>query len=191
MPSTTLSSVFMVLLSSMVITPSLPTFSKASESRVPISSSPADTLATCAIAVLLSMGLLIFLSSSTVYSVAFAIPFFSTIGFAPAAMFFIPSRMIVCARRAAVVVPSPATSLVFTDTSFTSCAPIFSKASSSSISLAMVTPSFVMRGAPNFLSRTTFLPFGPKVILTASARVSTPFSRERRASSPYLNCLLI
>ena len=45
-------------------------------------------------------------------------------------------------------------------------APIFSNASSSSTSFAIVTPSFVISGAPYFLSRTTFLPFGPSVILT-------------------------
>ena len=66
-----------------------------------------------------------------------------------------------------VVVPSPATSFVLTLTSFISCAPIFSNASSSSISFAMLTPSFVIRGAPYFLSKTTFLPFGPRVIFTA------------------------
>ena len=48
-------------------------------------------------------------------------------------------------------------------------APIFSKASSSSMSLAMVTPSFVINGVPKDLSRTTFLPFGPKVTRTVSA----------------------
>ena len=37
----------------------------------------------------------------------------------------------------------------------TSCAPWFSKTSSTSISRAIVTPSFVIVGAPNFLSSTT------------------------------------
>ena len=54
-----------------------------------------------------------------------------------------------------MVVPSPATSLVAVATSRTSWAPWFSKGSSTSISLAMVTPSLVMVGAPNFLSSTT------------------------------------
>src|SRR3984893_7833248 len=39
---------------------------------------------------------------------------------------------------------------------------MFSNLSSSSISLATVTPSLVMRGAPNDLSSTTFRPFGPQ-----------------------------
>ncbi len=39
-------------------------------------------------------------------------PFLMNIGFAPAATFFMPSLTIACARTVAVVVPSPATSLV-------------------------------------------------------------------------------
>ena len=75
-------------------------------------------------------------------------PFLKMMGLAPAARFFIPSAIIACARTVAVVVPSPATSFVFVATSLTSCAPMFSKPSSSSISFAMVTPSFVIRGVP-------------------------------------------
>ena len=52
----------------------------------------------------------------------------------------------------------------------------------SSISLATVTPSLVMRGAPNDLSSTTLRPFGPSVTLTASARMLTPRSIRSRAS---------
>ena len=44
---------------------------------------------------------------------------------------------------------------------------MFSNGSSSSISLATVTPSLVMRGEPNFLSITTLRPAGPSVLLTA------------------------
>ena len=43
-----------------------------------------------------------------------------TMGFAPAARFFRPSRIMACASRVAVVVPSPATSLVLVETSRTS-----------------------------------------------------------------------
>ena len=82
-------------------------------------------------------------------------PRFSAIGFAPAATFFRPSRTIACASTVAVVVPSPATSFVAVATSRTSWAPWFSKTSSTSISRAIVTPSFVIVGAPNFLSSTT------------------------------------
>src|ERR1700678_1428873 len=60
---------------------------------------------------------------------------------------------------------------------------MFSKGSSSSTSRAIVTPSLVIVGAPNFLSMTTFRPFGPRVTLTVSASLSTPASRPRRADS--------
>src|SRR5881394_3872236 len=50
---------------------------------------------------------------------------------------------------------------VFDATSRTSCAPIFSYGSSSSISFATVTPSLVIVGLPNFLSRITLRPLGP------------------------------
>ena len=132
-----------------------------------------------------STGELIFLIASTAASVAFFIPFLKMIGLAPAARFLIPSLIIACARTVAVVVPSPATSLVFVATSLTSCAPMFSNASSSSISFAIVTPSFVISGAPYDLSSTTFLPLGPSVTLTVSASWLTPASKAARASAPY------
>src|SRR5215213_3320624 len=47
----------------------------------------------------------------------------------------------------------------------------------------MVTPSLVIVGAPKFLLMTTLRPRGPRVTLTASASLSTPRSRARRASS--------
>ena len=74
-----------------------------------------------------------------------------------------------CASTVAVVVPSPAMSDVLLATSRTIWAPMFSNGSLNSISLATVTPSFVMVGAPNFFSRTTLRPFGPRVTLTALA----------------------
>ncbi len=87
------------------------------------------------------------------------------------------------ASTVAVVVPSPATSLVLVATSFASCAPMFSHGSSSSTSFAIVTPSLVIVGGPHFLSSTTLWPLGPSVIATASASLLTPASSERRASS--------
>jgi hypothetical protein len=51
---------------------------------------------------------------------------------------------------------------------------MFSKRSSSSISLATVTPSLVTVGPPKDLSMITFLPVGPIVIATASASLFTP-----------------
>ena len=183
MPSTTESCVPIPLDSSTVITPSLPTFSIASAIIWPISSSPAEIDATCAIASLPSTVIECALISSTSCLTAISMPRFSTIGLAPAATLRMPSRIIACAKRVAVVVPSPATSLVLVATSLTSCAPMFSTVSLSSISRAIVTPSLVIVGAPNFLSRTTLRPFGPSVTLTAFASVSTPAKRARRASS--------
>src|SRR5450432_193332 len=65
---------------------------------------------------------------------------------------------------------------------------MFSYGSSSSISLAIETPSLVIVGAPNFLSSTTLRPFGPRVTLTVSANLLTPASRARRASSSNFSC---
>ena len=74
----------------------------------------------------------------------------------------------------AVVVPSPAKSFVLEATSLTICAPIFSNASSNSISFATVTPSLVTCGEPNDFPIITFLPLGPSVTFTAFASASTP-----------------
>ena len=51
---------------------------------------------------------------------------------------------------------------------------VFLRWSSSSMSRAIVTPSLVMVGPPNFLSSTTYRPRGPSMTLTASANLSTP-----------------
>ena len=107
----------------------------------------------------------------------------------PAATDFAPSRTIAAARMVAVVVPSPATSLVLLATSRTICAPMFSNLSESSISLATVTPSLVIRGAPKLFSSTTLRPFGPSVTFTASARIVTPLSILVRASVENLTSL--
>ena len=79
------------------------------------------------------------------------------------------------ASTVAVVVPSPATSEVLLATSLTIWAPMFSNLSSSSISLATVTPSLVTFGAPKDFSMTTLRPLGPRVTVTASASTFTPF----------------
>src|SRR5260221_3941054 len=92
------------------------------------------------------------------------------------------------AKTVAVVVPSPAMSLVLLATSRTIWAPMFSYGSSSSISFATVKPPLVMLGEPNFLSRTTLRPFGPSVTLTARLSFSTPRSNALRASSSNNNC---
>ena len=61
---------------------------------------------------------------------------------------------------------------------------MFSNLPSSSISCATETPSLVIDGAPNDLSITTFLPFGPSVTLTAFASVLTPDIIKSLASEP-------
>src|SRR5712691_3511319 len=183
MPSTTSSSVPRLLASSTVITPSLPTRCIAWAIISPTSRSPfAEIVPTWAISSLVEIFFERFARSATTASTARSMPRFKSIGLRPAATAFDPSRTIACARTVAVVVPSPAWSLVLEATSLTICAPMFSYLSASSISLATVTPSLVMRGAPNDLSRTTLRPLGPKVTLTALARMSTPRSIRLRAS---------
>src|SRR5690606_17967318 len=89
------------------------------------------------------------------------------------------------ASTVAVVVPSPATSDVLDATSRTICAPMFSNLSSSSISLATVTPSLVTVGEPKLFSMTTLRPLGPSVTFTAFARALTPARILLRADSSY------
>src|SRR6478672_8076779 len=183
MPSTTSSSVSRLLDSSTVITPSLPTFFMASAILAPISVSPlAEMVPTCAISSLEVTFLAFFLSSATTAATARSTPRFRSIGLAPAATDLAPSLTMAWASTVAVVVPSPARSDVLDATSRSICAPMFSNLSSSSISLATVTPSLVMRGAPNDFSMTTLRPFGPSETFTALARISTPRSILSRAS---------
>src|SRR5436190_8761657 len=190
MPSTMSSSVSSDFASSTVITPSLPTFFMASARKRPISASPFDEMVPIwAISSFEVTFLELALRCSTTASTARSTPRLRSIGFMPAATALAPSFTIACASTVAVVVPSPATSEVLEATSRTICAPMFSNLSSSSISLATVTPSLVMRGAPNDLSSTTLRPLGPSVTLTAFARMSTPRSMRSRASTENLTSL--
>ena len=145
----------MVLDSSTVITPSLPTLSKDWASRSPMRASRLEIVATEAMSSLVSTSRAASLSASPTASAAASMPRLRPIGLAPAATARRPSWTIACASTVAVVVPSPATSLVLVATSLVSWAPRFSNGSSSSISRATVTPSLVIVGAPHFLSRTT------------------------------------
>ena len=189
MPSVNSSSMPKVLDSSTVTVPSLPTRSMASASTSPMALSAAEMEATWAISVFESISFACLAMDSTAAVTARSIPLRRTSGLAPAATLRRPWRMRAWARTVAVVVPSPAMSLVLVATSLTSWAPMFSKTSSSSISRAMETPSLVMVGAPNFFSMTTLRPFGPKVTLTVSASLLTPASRPRRAASSNLRIL--
>src|SRR5260370_9246906 len=190
MPSTTSRSVSKDFASSTVITPSLPTFFIASARNLPISASPlAEIVPTWAISSLEVTFFEFFFRSSTTASTARSMPRLRSIGFMPAATAFEPSFTIAWARTVAVVVPSPAKSDDFEATSRSIWAPIFSNLSSSSISLATVTPSLVMRGAPYDLSSTTLRPLGPSVMRTALVRMSTPRNILSRASIENLTSL--
>src|SRR6476660_955858 len=184
MPSTISTSVSIALASSTVMTPSLPTFCIALAIMLPMLASPFDeTVPTWATSAEELTFLARFSMSLTTALTAISMPRLRSIGFMPAATDLAPSFTIACASTVAVVVPSPARSLVFWATSRTICAPMFSNLSSSSISFATVTPSLVIRGAPNDLSSTTLRPFGPSVTFTALARMSTPRSIRSRAST--------
>src|SRR3982074_1855882 len=183
MPSTVSSSVPTPCESSTVMTPSLPTLSMASAISSPMVSSCEEIAATCATSSCPLTGMDSFLISSTTASTAFSMPTLSCIGLAPAVTFLKPSLIIVWARIVAVVVPSPATSLVLVATSRKSCAPVFSCGSWRSSARTMVTPSLVTVGAPYFFSSTTLRPLGPSVMRTVLATVSMPRLRPCRAST--------
>src|SRR5256885_2290132 len=185
MPSTTSSSLASDLPSSTVITPSLPTLSMASAMMLPTDSSElAEIEPTWAISLEVVVALDCFFSSSTRAATALSMPRLRSMGFRPAATYLAPSRTMACASTVAVVVPSPAMSLVLEATSFTSWAPMFCSLSLSSISLATETPSLVTVGAPKERSSTTLRPLGPRVTLTALARMFTPSTMRARASPP-------
>src|SRR4030043_2249524 len=191
MPSTYSISYLVPLDSSTVMTPSLPTFSITSASKSPISLSLAVIVPTWAICSLSLTSVEAFFNCSTMAAAAFWIPLFSPCDSAPAAIFLKPPEMMAWANKVEVVVPSPQASLVLLAASLTSCTPMFSNGSGSSISLAIVTPSSITDGAPHFLSSATQCPLGPNVTLTASARASLPFFRECLTSSPKIICFAI
>ena len=115
----------------------------------PLVSSPlAEMVPTWAMSFLPLVGVDIFLSSALMAMTALSMPRLISMGLWPAATSFEPSRKMAWANTVAVVVPSPALSEVLLATSFTIWAPMFSNLSSSSISLATVTPSLVIVGAP-------------------------------------------
>src|SRR5713101_8130124 len=183
MPSTTSSCVSRLFASSTVITPSFPTLLIASAMSSPmVESLLAEMVPTCAISFCSLVGLESALSSFTIASTALSTPRLSVIGSWPATTILRPSVKMARASTVAVVVPSPATSEVLEATSFTICAPMFSNLSSSSISLATVTPSLVTVGAPKLFSSTTLRPLGPSVTVTASVRTLIPFRILSRAS---------
>ena len=166
------------------MTPSVPTFSKASASFSPIGLSLFAAIAATSVISFLPETFLDWpLTCSTTAATALSMPRFSAIGSAPAARALSPSLKIASARTVAVVVPSPAASEVLLAASLTSWAPMFSYGSVSSISSATVTPSLVTVGLPQPLSMTALRPRGPKVHRTARASLVTPLASFWRASS--------
>ena len=100
-----------------VMVPSAPTFSMASAISVPMDSSPAEIVATRAMSLVSVTDLLLEAMALTAALEAFSMPRFSASGAAPAATFFMPSLTSAWASTVAVVVPSPAMSLVLVATS--------------------------------------------------------------------------
>ena len=115
-----------MLASSTVMTPSLPTLSNASAMSSPTAGSWAEMLATLAMSSLPSTSRASSSSRAETASTAFAMPRLRPTGLAPEATLRSPSRTIAWASTVAVVVPSPATSLVLVATSLASWAPRFS-----------------------------------------------------------------
>ena len=190
-PSTTSTVVSAPRPSSTVITPSLPTLIKASARTAPIVGSLLPAIvATCWISFLLLPSIAVerFVTSPQIASTAFEIPRDRAIGSNPEAIILSPSRKIASARTVAVVVPSPATSFVLLAASLTSWTPRFSYGSSSSISSATVTPSLVIFGLPQPLSRIALRPRGPRVLRTARANLETPSKSGLRAASSKTIC---
>ena len=182
-PSTNSTSIPGSAASSIVTTPSGPTWCSACATARPIrSSSLAAIVATLVRSSSPETWRAPRRSSATTSSVACSIPRRSSIGLAPSSSAFMPSRTIACASSVAVVVPSPVRSLVLLATSRTSCAPMFLNWFESSISRAIETPSLVMIGAPVRRSSTTLRPLGPSVTLTVLASSSTPACSSWRAS---------
>ena len=165
------------------MTPSLPTLAIASAMILPMTRSLLEaTEATFSISSVFLISLLAPLSLAVTSSTAFSMPRFISIGLAPDTTARSPSLKMASARTVAVVVPSPATSLVLLATSRTMRAPMFSYLSSSSISLATVTPSLVTVGEPKLFWRMTLRPLGPSVTLTALASLAMPRRIASRAS---------
>ena len=123
MPSVNSSSVPKVWDSSTVMTPSLPTLSKASAISSPICSSREEMVATLAMSAVVSTEREFSWSRSTTASTALSMPRFNPTGFDPEATARRPSWTSAWASTVAVVVPSPATSLVLVATSLASWAP--------------------------------------------------------------------
>ena len=126
MPSVNSSSRPKVWPSSTVMTPSLPTLAKASAMVLPMMASLLAEIEATAATFLASIGVASSPRALTTASTACSMPRLRSIGLAPAATLRRPSFTMAWASTVAVVVPSPATSLVLVATSLASWAPMFS-----------------------------------------------------------------
>mmetsp|Transcript_9237 Transcript_9237/g.29121 ORF Transcript_9237/g.29121 Transcript_9237/m.29121 type:complete len:213 (+) Transcript_9237:698-1336(+) len=160
--------------SSTEVEPSAPTRSNAVAMIRPISTELHEIVAIERRSSFPLIGVASLVTSLTILRAALPMPRCNETGEAPAATDFSPSRTIACASTVLVVVPSPALRSVLDATSTSSFTPTFCCGSESSISRAMVTPSFTISGAPYARSSTTFLPLGPSVTFTAFATMSIP-----------------
>src|SRR5229473_5491327 len=172
-----------VLPNSTATIPWLPARSNASATISPSAASLAAMLATARRPAGPCRALAERFNAAMVSMTASSIPSTSSTGLAPAARHLRPSCTSTSASTVAVVVPSPATSLVCFETSRSTCAPIFSNGHSSSISLAMLAPSREMIGVPIGRSMIAFMPFGPSVPRTALASLAMPLPNAARAAS--------
>ena len=172
MPSTIFSSVFMVLLSSTVITPSFPTFSIAVLINSPMTASPRGNACHLSDAFFIGNGLADFPELfSTQTSTALSIPLLRIMGFAPAATFFaaffdycLRQNNCGCGAVAGNVVGfgghflddlrAHVFKLVFEFDFLGDCHAVVGD-----------------EGLPYLRSMTTFLPLGPSVILTVSGEL--------------------
>ena len=174
------------MLSSIWTTPSLPTLSIAVAINLPTSGSLlADIVAICSnwSSEVMSSDKPDWRDSTTDFT-ALSIPLFISTAFSPLSKDLRPNLTISLAKSVDVVVPSPALSAVLIAACFTNWTPVSSIGSLKSMFLATVTPSLVdLTTSPGF-EITTFLPLGPKVQTTESAKVSIPLTNLSLPSFP-------
>jgi len=112
-------------------------------------SSPlAEMVATLFIWALSLTGMEMFFSSEIMLWTARSIPFFISVRLTPTSTFLRAYLKMALARPVAVVVPSPAESLVLLATDLTKLAPMLVNLSENSMALATVTPSLVILTEP-------------------------------------------
>ncbi len=162
-----------------------------SATTFPISSFCAEMVATCSSSLSSLTGIAIRSSSLVMALTAFSMPIRRLMEDAPATMFLWASDAMAYPRTVAVVVPSPAWSLVLLAASFNNSQPIDSNRSFKTVSRLTPTPSWITIGGPYSLQIATLVARGPRVEPTASVRVFAPRRTASRASISNLNSLAI